>query len=95
MPRRTREQKIIAELRRKLKVQPIKTPRQEPVVNAVPEISLPKEIKSPPERSVAEPIETTAYLKKDLLRFAALALAVTAFELIVSYMILSGTLKFI
>lgn len=95
MPRRTREQKIIAQLRRELNQASPKTPRPEPPVQVVPEISLPEKIKPSPKVEAAEPAQPTTFLKRDLLKFAALALAVTVFELVISYLILSGTLKVI
>lgn len=93
MPRKTREQKVIADLRRQLRLRDgvLKeaAPRQ-PVIADAPTVSLPDQ--KPAPREVKEPVGSI-HLKRDLIRVGSLVAVAVILEFIVSLAITSGALK--
>jgi hypothetical protein len=98
MPKRTREEKIITELRRKLREQAppqskVQVSQAQPAIST---ISLPSEPERPNEPAIVTPVrvsETRTFLKGDLVKLGLIALGTVGFEAIISYLILSGVLK--
>lgn len=92
MPRRTREQKIIADLRRELQ-------RNQPNRPAVTKPSPKVEtiISLPTAPAVTESVTTESpapsYLRDDLLRVGVVVSVAAALELFVSYFVSSGMFK--
>lgn len=89
MPRKTREQKIITDLRRQLqsaRPAPLKT-----VVKELPRI----ETSLPKLNTAAVPSVSIdySYLGRDLLKVGALVALLTALEIVISLFISSGGLK--
>jgi hypothetical protein len=95
MPRRTREQKIIADLRRQLSSQSANQPIAQPTkeVEVAPKISIPDLVEV--KKEVAAPVvaETKSYLKSDLLKVGGLVAVAILVELLASFSINSGALK--
>jgi len=94
MSKRTKQQKIIADLRKQLRVTPPVT-AQEPVKRQVePTVSIPTvSIASPKPVLAASRTLDTSYLPKDLIKVATLVSAAVVLEIITSLLITNGYLK--
>lgn len=94
MPRKTREQKIIADLRRQLRLRQAvneEVPQDKPTISVAKEVSLPK---AAPVS--IQPVATSgnyAFLGRDLTKLGILTAAAIILEVIASYLITSGALK--
>lgn len=89
MPRKTKEQKIIADLRRQLQ-------STKPVAPRVASPEMPKIELSLPKVNTALATSFSidySYLKKDLIKVGALVVILTALEIATSVFISSGGLK--
>ena len=90
MPRRTREQKIIADLRRELRSKEAPQRPSSTPTHLEPTISLP----SPQPTEVVQVTEAApSYLKGDLLRVGMVVTLAAALEFFISYLVSSGTFR--
>lgn len=93
MTKRTREQKIIADLRKQISLRDgVLKPEVTPVIKmqSAPKFSLPK-VTSEPTPVVAVP--SYSYLKSDLLRLTLVVAAAVGIEITGTYLISQGLLK--
>jgi|SRR5581483_12275785 len=93
MPRKTREQKIIADLRKQLRLRAAANPEvktSDHEVSLSQPISLPE---APVQPMIAKKEVNYGYLKRDMLKVGALVGVSLLIEVIVSYLVTSGSLK--
>lgn len=94
MTKRTREQKIIADLRKQIALRdgvlkPEVAPRVE--MSSAPKFSLPKVVTTEPSTAVTTP--SYSYLKRDLLRLSLVVAVAIGIEIIGTYLVSQGLLK--
>lgn len=93
MPRKTREQKIIADLRKQLQLREGVVPETRqaaPRISVAETVSLPE---SPIPQVEIKKEANYSYLKKDLLKVGGLVGAAVILEFIISFLVASGVLK--